>query len=648
MSDSQFEYFCITICSDVRCLHGLDSCCTLALMYIREVKKQRSKNSKVFHQYTLSQSVRVDGKVKQRAILYLGSNPLLHDKENRSIVLSILKAKVFNTEELFAVNASVELQNLALSYYEKYQLKYGDDTVKDGASIPPAPDKAEYHNIDIKGLEVADVKTFGAEHLCRQVLDKLQLKECFTSLGMNEGQADKALLSIAARAIFSSSEHKTAQILQTGSELPNCFGIDGDITHKQLYAVSDLLYEHKEKIDSFIYKRIGNLFNLEDKLVIFDISNTYFETRKPGSKIAKHGRSKEKRGDCPLVVFTGVINTEGFIRHSRIYEGNKTDVSTLEDMIEYLVKHSPSHVKQTIVMDAGIATEANLELIKSKGYKYVCVSRKRLKEYPIDTVERTTTQFSDRGKNKVELSVFKPEGHSDTWMYVQSDAKRAKEESMNDKLKQRFEEDMTQIHNALHSKGGIKKMNKVWERIGRTKQKHHRVSSNYKIEVDGENEVATAVKWTLQTNKSKEEKTKGVYFIRTNYENPNEKELWRIYNTIREVESTFRCLKSDLNIRPVHHQKDERIEAHIYQTLLAYQLVNTIRHMLKTEEIYHDWKNIVRIMSTQTIQTIELPTDKKTIHLRKPSKPIDQAQKIYTATGCDQTQTAIKKYVVYH
>ena len=103
-----------------------------------------------------------------------------------------------------------------------------------------------------------------------------------------------------------------------------------------------------------------------------------------------------------------------------------------------------------------------------------------------------------------------------------------------------------------------------------------------------------------------------------------------------------------MNIKPVHHQNYERIEAHIYLTMLAYQLVNTIRHMLKEKGIQHDWQNIVRIMNTQIIQTLILPTDKKTIHLRKPSKPFRGAQEIYTATQCTETQKAIKKYVVYH
>ena len=242
-------------------------------MFIREVKKQRSQDSKTFYQYTLAQAARVDGKVKQRAILYLGSDPLLKDKSNRAIVLDILKSKIFGLSTIFPSDAPKPLLDLALAYYEKYCIKYGQDD-KPTVSIPPAPKKAEFHNIDIKGLEVNDVKTFGAEHLCKQVLDKLQLKACLASVGMTDEQIRKALISIASRAIFSASEYKTAQFLQLNSELAICFGHKQPITHKQLYSVSDTLYKYKEQIDKFLYKRITDMFDLNDKLVIFDISNT--------------------------------------------------------------------------------------------------------------------------------------------------------------------------------------------------------------------------------------------------------------------------------------------------------------------------------------------------------------------------------------
>ena len=154
--------------------------------------------------------------------------------------------------------------------------------------------------------------------------------------------------------------------LQTNSELQYCFDIRQTITHKNLYVITDILYKYREKIDTFLYNRVTNLFNLDDKLVIFDIGNTYFETRKSDSKLAKYGRSKEKRNDCSLIIFTGVINAQGFIRHSRIYQGNTPDTATLNDMIEDLEKCNTSSVKQTIVIDAGISTEDNIELIKQK------------------------------------------------------------------------------------------------------------------------------------------------------------------------------------------------------------------------------------------------------------------------------------------
>jgi len=186
------------------------------------------------------------------------------------------------------------------------------------------------------------------------------------------------------------------------------------------------------------------------------------------------------------------------------------------------------------------------------------------------------------------------------------------------------------------------------ERIGRIKQKHHLVSRKYSLDLTSKEGIATQLSWERKEQTEQMEQQQGVYFIRTNYENPQEAELWNIYNTIREVEATFRCLKSDLQIRPIHHQNDERVESHIYLTILAYQLVSTIRYMLKQQGITHDWQNIVRIMNTQTIQSLLLPTKTKTISISKPSKPIKEALDIYQAINTKSMISAKKKYVVYH
>jgi hypothetical protein len=476
----------------------------------------------------------------------------------------------------------------------------------------------------------------------------MELTAFLKSEGWDSMDIDKALLSIVARAIFRAPEYKVSQYLVDNSDLKALYKIDDPISHKQLYRIADMLYGVKNGLDKYLYNKLSTLFNLDDSLVIFDISNTYFEGQKKNSKLADYGRSKEKRYDCKQVVFTGVINADGFIRHSKIYEGNKPDVKTLEGMIKELEKNSNSTSKKTVVLDAGIADEDNLKYLRGKGYKYVCVARKRLGAYELDVNKSNVKQLTDRGENVIELNIFKPKEFDDTWMYVQSPSKKLKEQSIDHKLCLRFEEDLTQAHESLSKKKGIKKLIKVHERIGRLKQKHRHVSSHYTIEVKSYKEEATAIIWTKQSNAVLEDKLQGVYFLRTNIDNIDENQFWNIYNLIREVESTFRCLKSDLNIRPIHHHLDHRVESHMYLTLLAYQLVNSIRHLLKEKEIYYDWNNIIRLMNSHIIQTLIVPTDKKTIRIRKPSIPIPFVKEIYNACNCDSSLKSIKKDVVYH
>ena len=167
--------------------------------------------------------------------------------------------------------------------------------------------------------------------------------------------------------------------------------------------------------------------------MIYDLSNTYFESRKAHSRIAKHGKSKEKRNDCKQVVFTGVINAQGFIRYSRIYEGDTADVNTLKDMIADLKVHSNAITDKVVVMDAGFASEENLEYLSKEQLRYVCVSRKQLKDYQLDK-EANLRKIQDKRGSAIDLQVFTPEGYSDTWMCVQSEQKRVKEQSMTDKL----------------------------------------------------------------------------------------------------------------------------------------------------------------------------------------------------------------------
>lgn len=234
-----------------------------------------------------------------------------------------------------------------------------------------------------------------------------------------------------------------------------------------------------------------------------------------------------------------------------------------------------------------------------------------------------------------------------TYMYVHSRQKAVKEASMNDHFSKHYEESLENIKAALNKKGGTKKLEKVWERIGRLKEKCPTANKHYSITVtpDEENKKALDIKWDKNTLKPKD--GEGVYFIRTSLSGEEEGTLWTIYNTLTEIEATFRVLKTDLALRPVFHKYDENIESHLFLGLIAYQIVATIRYQLKQKGIHHDWRNIVRIMNTQKEVTSIMKCESgKIIMIKKCGTPTIEAKQIYDALGFKYNPYFIRKSVV--
>jgi len=286
--------------------------------------------------------------------------------------------------------------------------------------------------------------------------------------------------------------------------------------------------------------------------------------------------------------------------------------------------------------------------LRGKHYEYVAVSRKKVKDYGEVYEQSKVIQLTGKGKKKVALKIVEPKGETDTFMFVESDEKRKKEESIDEKIGEKYLKRLDEIKAALSKPRGTKRIEKVWETIGRAKEKYKRISSQYALSLKDDGKNITDLSWQKNASKTQTDKSKGIYFIRTNCDIKSEEKLWKIYNNIREVESTFRCLKTDLNLRPVYHQKEERIESHIFLCLLAYQLVNTIRYQLKTQGIRHDWTNILRIMNNHRMQDIVLESKTKNIKVRKPSEPNEFVNKIYTATKTKANVKQHSKIVMYH
>jgi transposase len=344
-----------------------------------------------------------------------------------------------------------------------------------------------------------------------------------------------------------------------------------------------------------------------------------------------------------------VVNVEGFLKYSEIFEGNLTDSKSLLQIIEQLssknvIASEPlSEQRQIIVMDAGIATEDNLSAIKQKGFDYMCVSRSGMSKYEIDNNAKEVEVKDNKGQS-IKLQKVTMPNRSDTFIQVKSVNKGLKESGMNSRFSQKFEEGLTEIAASLSKPNGTKKLTKVWERIGRLKQKYSSIAKYYNIETrDDGNNIVTSIEYTI-IDKDKQE---GIYLLRTTLDTREENVLWTIYNSIREIESTFRILKTDLDLRPIYHKSDDAAKAHLHLGILAYWLVNTARYQLKQKGINHNWKELVRIMDTQKAVTTTMVNEyNQVIVIRQCSEPTQDNLTIYDALGFKPKPFTRKKFVV--
>jgi len=520
--------------------------------------------------------------------------------------------------------------------------------------------------IDINSIRNKDVREIGAEWLSYQAINQLQIAPFLDRRGWSEDDVKLAQSHIISRAVYPASEFETTRWIRENSSVCEVTGYDVEkITKDQLYRISKKLYSEKQAVEQHLSVRTNELFDIQDRIMLYDLTNTYFEGRKQGSKLARHGRSKEKRSDAKLVVLALVVNPEGFIKYSSILEGNMADSKTLGGMIDKLrVKTSSSAMKALIVIDAGIATEENLEMIVEKGYDYLCVSRSNLKNYKTEA-GATTVTVTDNKKQKIELCQVKSDRNTDYYLKVESHTKELKERSMNDLFRSRFEAGLQKIADSLTRKSGVKQEDKVHERIGRLKQKYPSIHRYFDIEIEVKEDlqtkrknkgaeakqdkkrVVTSVKWAVKQDVDINDRS-GVYFLRTSLDANSEEDVWQFYNSIREIEATFRVLKTDLDLRPIYHKNDESTMAHLHLGLLAYWVVNTVRHQLKKEDIHSGWREIVRTMNTQkAVTTLAQNVQDEVISIRRCSEPNPQVRMLYDALKYKYAPFKKKKSVVH-
>ena len=590
--------------------------------------------------YRIKESFRdLTGRVRSRIMLNVGFIEEPHLPED---IRDIGKCLSYMHEH----NGEKDLFGNPLSSYNEFvqrkSREFWQEMVSNGSidavktTMEESRQKAE-RLVDVNTIKHTDAREIGAEWVCLQVIRELEIDRFLQREGWSEKQIDTTLAHLIIRTIYSPSELKSMRIMDENSAV--CELISGNQEWRpgfqSIYKVAPSLYELKEKLESHLCQKTDDLFNITNRIVLFDLTNFYFEGRKDNSKKARFGRSKEKRSDCRLLVLALCINKEGFIRYSSILAGNTADPDSLPDMVETLnsktrVPNDPKD-KVLVCLDAGIATEENLLKIKEKGYNYLCVSRRRLTDYETATDAGTVTVL-DCKKQPIRLTRVKHEEGGDYYLEINSPAKQLKETSMNRKFRERFEEELKKAKDSLTKKNGTKNYEKVIERVGRARQKYPSISKYYVIDYipDEANPKNMAdIQWRIAVPENVD-RDSGIYFLRTNVPTLDEKATWDYYNLIREIECTNRQLKTDLNLRPIHHKKDDRSDAHLFLGLLSYWIVNTIRYKLKQTGEACYWTEIVRRLSTQKAVTTEATNNLgEKVHMRLCSEPNKSADDIY-------------------
>jgi transposase len=551
-------------------------------MFIRRTTIKSRESGEPYYTYRLVASVRVAAGVRQHTVLNLGRNFEVPRPQWGPLAQRI-EALLGGQLDLIADGLDAQWEAMAQQYAARIVSRHG--TVAPAADAPAQ--EGDYQRVDVSRVEVIRPRSVGAEHVALEALRRLGLDRKLVELGFNRHQLSAAIGTIVGRMVQPGSELATHQWLQQRSGLGELLGYDfSALDLMRLYRVSDQLLAHRAALEAHLYHQERDLFSLTETVTLYDLTNTFFEGTASGNPKAKHGHSKEKRTDCPLVTLALALDASGFPKRSEVFAGNVSEPKTLEKMLQRLAL-GPGAMAPTVVLDAGIATEENLAWLTEQGYRYLVVSRERHKQFDAEAA----VLIREEGDTQIRAQRVVSEVSGEVRLYCHSTGREAKERGIERRFSTRLEADLQYLAEGLHVPGRVKQYEKVLTRIGRLRQRYSRVARYYdiRLEKDAATGNAKALVWTriIPT----EDTLPGVYCLRTNQADWDERTLWNTYTMLTDLEAVFRSLKSELGLRPIYHHKSARVDGHLFISVLAYHLVHSLRVRLKAQGIHLSWHN---------------------------------------------------------
>ncbi len=595
-------------------------------MYIRTTT--RKYRGKTYTNYLLVESLHTPKGPRQKVICSLGDLKPRPKKEWLKLARKV-EAKLSGQEPLFD-----EPDQEAEAIVRKVKDKKGAKKKREK--------EARYRDgpRDLVAVHTDEVTTerhreAGSVHVGYQFWKRLGVDEILSEVGLTGRARALTCVMTMNRLVHPSSELAMPDWIRR-TALDDLLGIDFELLNEDsLYRNLDRLHPRRAVIESALFEREQTLFNLDRTVFLYDLTSTYFEGRAVRNPKGKRGYSRDKRPECKQVVVGLVVNRDGFPIAHEVFEGNAQDRKTLGKMLDLIDKRVGLKRGETVVVDRGMAYDDNLKQITDRKLHYIVASRQSERDVWLADFE-DTEGFEDVIRQPSPRNPFQKKSHiqvkmrrrdEETLVLCLSGERKEKDLAIREKQEGRFLADVAKLQERVRS-GALVKPIKIGEAIGRLKERYPRVARYYAIEYDPKTKQFACR--PDRAKRGRAEKLDGSYILKSDRNDLSSDETWRFYMLLTRAENAFRSMKSPLLMRPIHHQREERVETHIFLSVLAYHLLVAIEKTLLDQGVHTSWATVRETLKTHQVCTVVLPADRRSVlRIRRASTPEPQHIELY-------------------
>jgi transposase len=486
-------------------------------------------------------------------------------------------------------------------------------------------------------VEVKDAREAGPVHVGHQMWKKLEVDKVLEKVGLDARSRRLTEVMTLNRLIFPSSEHAMPDWTRR-TALSDILGESLEtLTDDQLYRNLDRLHPERAAIEEHLAERERSLFNLTDSFYLYDLTSTYFEGQCLSNEQAKRGYSRDSRPDCKQVVVGLVLDRDGFPRAHEVFDGNKVDRTTVDEMLKALEKRCGKKPGTTVIVDRGMAYDENLKAIKDHGHHYLVASRQPERNAHLSAFEDEAGWTSvirepsptNPGQKKSEVRVKRAVVGEELHVLCHSEGREAKDRAIREKHEQRFLKDLEKLKVRV-AKGRLREDAKIQQAIGRLCERYPRVARYHRVAYDASRGALSHEE--QEDRKEIAKRLDGTYMLKTDRKDLSDEEIWKTYMLLTRVEAAFRAMKSPLAERPIFHHVKRRVETHIFLCVLAYHLLISIETMARQAGLHASWATIREQVSTHQVVTVVLPTSSgDVLEIRRGSTPEPTHRALYEA-----------------